>query len=244
MIKRGFLKENMANSARNQPGTERTVSQSNTTTIEPLDNLQGFYENNKKRLSTIATIVIVVVGGYLAYTKLVKGPNEEKAANAMSYPQTYFMMDSLDLALNGDGQHQGFTKIAKKYDGTASGNLALYYEGICYLKKGDFKNSIKSLKSFDGKGTMLSYQAWGALGEAYMEDGDSNNAIDAFKKATGDKDNIMLTPMYLFQLGLAYEKGGNNNGAKDAFKRIRDEFPRSMQAQNVDKELGRLGEIN
>jgi tetratricopeptide (TPR) repeat protein len=235
----------MANSARNQPGVERTER---ITSVEqdsnPLDKLQGFYETNKKAISTITTIILVVVVGYLAYTRLIKGPQEEKASAAMSYPQTYFMMDSLNLALNGDGQHPGFSKLAKKYDGTSSGNLAHYYEGICYLKMGDFKNAIKSLKEFDGKGTMVAYQAWGALGEAYKESGDNNNAIESFKKATGDKDNTMITPMYLYQLGIAYEDGGKSKDAVDAFKRIRDEFPRSMQARDVEKELARLGQVD
>jgi TolA-binding protein len=50
--------------------------------------------------------------------------------------------------------------------------------------------------------------------------------------------------MYLYQLGLAYQTAGQNNEAKDAFKRLRDEYPRSLQAKDVDKELARLGELN
>ena len=230
----------MANSARNQPGTERSTTQE----VNPLDTVQVFYEKNKKAISTITTIVLVVVVGYLGYTKLVKGPNEEKANAAMIYAQNFFMVDSLNMALNGDGQHLGFSKIAKKYDGTAAGNLALYYEGVCYLKGGDFKNAIKSLKDFNGKGTMLAYQAWGLLGEAYKENGDNTNAIEYFKKATADKDDILITPMYLFQLGVAYEDKGDANAAKEAFKRIRDEYPRSLQARDIDKELAHLGEVN
>ncbi len=138
----------------------------------------------------------------------------------------------------------GFTKIAKKYDGTAAGNLAHYYEGVCYLKMGDYKNAIKSLKKFDGKGTMVGYMADGLLGEAYMESGDNAKAIESFKKATADKNDGLVTPMFLYQLGLAYASNGNNNDAIAAFKRIRDEYPRSMQARDMDKELARLGSLN
>ena len=67
--------------------------------------------------------------------------------------------DSLNMALNGDGKNAGFIKIGKKYGGTAAGNIAHYYEGICYLKMGDYKNAIKALKDFDGKGTMMGRQA-------------------------------------------------------------------------------------
>ncbi len=234
----------MANSARTQPGAERTTASSSYDESNPLDSVQGFYEKNKKPISTITTVILVAVLGYFGYTKLYKGPAEEKAATALSFPQMAFESDSLNIALNGDGKNPGFIKIAKKYDGTASGNLATYYEGLCYLKMGDAKNAITALKAFDGKGTMIGSLAAGALGEAYMESGDNANAIESFKKATTDKNDLVATPMYLYQLGLAYEAANNNNDAKAAFMRIRDEYPKSIQARDMDKELARLGELN
>jgi hypothetical protein len=50
--------------------------------------------------------------------------------------------------------------------------------------------------------------------------------------------------MYLYQLGLAYASNKQDKDAAAAFKRIRDEYPRSMQARETDKELARLGELN
>jgi len=235
----------MANSARNQPGAEvRTSSRGQEIDTDPLENLQGFYENNKKVISTVTTVVLIVVFGYLGYTKLYKGPAEDKAATAMSWPQMAFQVDSLNLALNGDGKNLGFTKIAKKYEGTAAGNLAHYYEGVCYLKMGDPKSAIKSLEAFNGKGTMMANQAWGLLGDAYMESGNSAKAIENFKKAVEDKDDMFVTPMYLYHLGIAYEIGNQANDAKAAFLRIRDEYPHSLQARDMDKELAKLGVIN
>ncbi len=234
----------MANSARNLPGSEERRVQNNEVDINPLDNVEAFYENNKKNINTITTVILLVIIGYFAYTKLYKGPAEEKAATALSFSQLYFSADSLNLALNGDGKNMGFTKIASKYSSTSAGNLAHYYEGVCYLKMGDAKSAIKALKEFNGKGTVIGAQAYGALGEAYMETGDKTNAIDCFKKASEDKNNGITTPMFLFQLALAYDANGNSAEAKAAFKRIRDEFPKSIQARDIDKELARLGELN
>ena len=231
----------MANSTRTQPGTERKSTQKEP---DPLIAITAFYETNKKIISTVTTIIVVIVAGYFGYTKLYKGPAEEKAATALSYPQLYLQVDSLGMALNGDGKNPGFAKIAKKYDGTAAGNLAHYYEGVCYLKMGDYGNAIKALKEFNGKGTMVGNMASGLLGEAYMESGDNAKAIESFKKATSDKDDALVTPMYLYDLGLAYEATNNANEAKAAFKRIRDEYPKSMHARDIDKELARLGELD
>ncbi len=234
----------MANSARTQPGVERQSSSPSEPEINPLDKVTVFYETNKKMISTVTTVILVVVVGYFAYTKLYKGPAEEKASAALSIPQNYFAADSLNMALNGDGKNPGFIKIAKKYSGTAAGNLAHYYEGLCYLKMGDYKNAVKELGEFDGKGTSLGNMAQGALGQALMESGDNAKAIEAFKKATADAGDDMVTPMFLYQLGLAYEASNNAAEAKNTFKRIRDEFPKSAQAREIEKDLARLGELN
>ena len=232
----------MANSARNTPGVERPSS--NIEDISPLDNITVAYEKNKTMISYVLTAVIVIVGGYLAYTKLYKGPAEEKAFTQLAIPQMYYQADSMNLALNGDGGHPGFVKIEKNYSGTAAGNLALYYEGVAYLKTGEFKKAIKALSEFDGKGTVLATQAYGMLGMAYMETQDKKNAIESFKKATANKEDGLVTPMYLYQLGLAYEADGKTAEAKETFKRIRDEYPRSANARDMDKELAKLGELN
>ena len=233
----------MANSARNQPGAEPQVRREKE--IDPLDKITVWYENNKKTISTATTVALVIVLGYFAYTKLYKGPAEEKASAAMYYSQLYFSVDSLQGAMNGDGgKNLGFIKIAKKYDGTAAGNLAHYYCGIGYLKTGDYRNAVNEFKKFDGKGTMLGAMAYGLLGESYVELGDKTQGIENFKKATADKGDILVTPMFLYQLGMAYESNGNHAEAIEAFKRIRDDYPRSMQARDMDKELTRLGSVD
>ena len=236
----------MANKVRNQPGTTTTASGRKVSVQEPnpLDNVLAIYEKNKKAISTTITIVLVVIVGYFAYSKLYKGPEEEKASAAMFFPQQYFAADSLNMALEGDGKNAGFKKIGKKFSGTAAGNLAHYYEGLCYMKMGKFKEAAVALKEFNGKGTSLGNMAQGVLGQAYMESGESAKAIECFKKATEDKEDMVVTPMYLYQLGLVYDLTNKKDDAKAAFKRIRDEYPKSMQARDMDKELARLGELN
>jgi TolA-binding protein len=230
----------MANKARTQPGISRTTGND----INPFDKVLVFYEEYKKVINTTVSIIAVVVIGYLGYIKLYKAPREEKAATSLSFPQMLIGIDSLNLALNGDGQHPGLTKIAKKFEGTESANLSHYYAGICYMQMGDFKNAIKQLQDFDGKGTMIGYEAWGLLGEAYMETGNAKKAIEYFNKATKDENNIMLTPLYLYQAGLAYESNKQPDEAEKVFRRIRDEYPKSTQARNIDIELASLGDLS
>jgi len=232
----------MAKSEINQTGVEERINQGPQ--IDPLERMQLNYENNKKTINMVVTVVLVVVGGYFGYQKLFKEPNEESASKALAMPQLYFQADSMSMALNGDGRNPGFAKIVKKYDGTAGANIAKYYEGVADLKTGNFKGAIKALEGFDGKGTILEFQAYGNLGIAYMEDGNKAKAIEYLKKATSGKEEMLLTPIFLQQLGLIYEANGQTKEAKEAFQRVKDEFPRSLPAREMDKELAKLGQLD
>lgn len=209
----------------------------------PLDNLSETYENNKKRINMIATIVLVaIVGGY-AYINLYRAPRVEKAATTVAWAQRMIEVDSFDLALNGNEEHPGFLKVQKKFSGTPTANLCDYYIGACYLHKGDFDNAIKYLKDFNGKRTTLETVAAGALGDAYMEKGDTKNGIEQYKKAT-QVDNDATTPIYLYRLAIAYENDNQLDKAANAFKRIRDDYGNSQTAQDINRHLARVGVID
>lgn len=230
----------MANTARNKPGEEKiTVVESN-----PLEGIAAKYESNKKRINTIVTIVLAAIVGFFAYQKLYSEPREAKAASKMSYAQSMFEIDSVDNALNGDGQHPGFLKIQKQYSGTSSANLTHYYAGICYLKKGDFQKAIKQLEDFDGKGTQVAYAAWGVMGDAYMETGNTKKGIEYYNKAAGNDKDEAITPLYLYRAGVAYEMSNQPEEAKKAYVKVRDNYPQSMQARDVTRNLARLGVLD
>lgn len=109
----------------------------------------GFWETNKKIILGIAVAVVVIVGGWILYNNMVVKPKEERAAEAMFKAEEYFRMDSLAVALNGDGQNKGFLNVIKNFDGTKAANLAHFYAGVIYLKTHDFNNAVKQLKDFD-----------------------------------------------------------------------------------------------
>jgi hypothetical protein len=103
-----------------------------------VDRAKDFWGRYGKIVMIASTAVILLCGGYLAYKYLVKGPNEEKAVEAMFKAEEYYRLDSLKPALNGDGLNAGFLKIINSYGGTKAGNLARFYAGDIYLKTGDF----------------------------------------------------------------------------------------------------------
>ncbi|MBK7689585.1 MAG: tetratricopeptide repeat protein [Bacteroidetes bacterium] len=211
---------------------------------EKLKGVEKWYHNNNKLINNILIGVLAVVAGIFAYTRFYKAPKIQKSNDAIFRAQTYFGIDSINWALNGDGSSLGFLKIIDKYSGTPAANLSHYYAGVCYLKMGDFAKAEKHLKEFDGKGTMVSYVAKGALGDAYMEQNKTDDAIKAYLDASADDNNVLLTPVYLERAGMAYEIKNNKEEAIKTYKKIVDRFPSSSQAQNIKKSLARLGEYN
>jgi predicted negative regulator of RcsB-dependent stress response len=216
---------------------------STTNELSALEKIQAAYENNKKRINTITTVVLLAVVGFVVYANFILKPKENKAATALSYAQQFFAMDSLNLALNGDNTHPGFVKIIKKYSGTKSANLAHYYAGVCYLRTGEFKKAISELEAFNGKGTAFASMSKGCLGDAYMETNNTQKAIDCYMDASANKADEVITPMYLLRAAMANEMAKNNEEAKRLYIEIRDQYATSPQARDVEKNLARLGEL-
>src|SRR3989304_10461821 len=117
---------------------------------ETISKAERYIEENKQSLSIITGAVLALVEGYFAWTKLYIAPLEEEAQSQLFMAERYFEKDSLDKAINGDGQFYGFKDIIENYGLTSSGNLAHMYLGLCYLNKGQFEDAIAELKEYDG----------------------------------------------------------------------------------------------
>lgn len=207
--------------------------------IEAVESALGkseqFIEKNKNLLMYILLGILVVVGGFFAYGKFIKEPRERKAQAAMFAAEHYFGIDSLDLALNGKGEHLGFLGIIDEFGSTKSGNLAQYYAGICYLRKGEFQTAIDYLKEFESDDEYVQPMALGAIGDAYLELNDNTNALDYYTQAAEIKVNDFTTPMFLMKAAWVHELNGNFDKALECYSKIRKEHFQSYEAQDVDK---------
>ena len=89
---------------------------------------------------------------------------------------------------------------------------------------------------------------YGALGDAYAEqytsskgNSDLEQALKNYEKAANASDNSLTAPYNLWKAGLVYEKLGQNDKAAAAFTRIKNEFPRSVQADDIGLYIARVG---
>ncbi len=206
---------------------------------ETLTRTEQFLEGNYKILLTVLGIIVVIVGLFWLARLYLNNRNEE-AQVQMYQAQRYLESDSLNLALNGDGNYLGFLDIAKDYKFTNAGNLARYGAGICYLHLGQYKEAIDYLNKYSKKDKVIGSLAIGAIGDAYVELGDNQKAITKYLEAADFAENSFNTPVFLMKAAELYELEKNYAEALKLYQRIKDEFPESTEGSTIDKYIARV----
>jgi len=225
----------MAKNTKQSTGDENLEVIQNT-----LGRTEQFIEENQKSVSIIIGAIIFIIVGYFAYQKFYVEPLESEAQQEIFMAQNYFALDSFQLALDGDGFNEGFLDIADDYGMTNTGMLANYYAGISYLHLGQYDDAIDYLKRFDAGDDMITTMAIGAIGDAYVEQDDIEEAISYYKKASERKTNDFITPLFLMKLGLVYEHLGQKEDALETYEKIKKDYMKSNEARKVDKYIERV----
>ena len=200
-----------------------------------LSKTEQYIEDNKKSLTIIVAVIVVVVGGYILYNRMFLFPREKDAQSEIYRAEQYFEADSLELALEGDGDALGFIDIIDEYSMTKTANLAEYYAGICYLRLGEFEDAIEHLKQFDSNDKLVSVIALGALGDAYVELGEYDEAVSFYEKAAEKNKNDFTSAIYLKKAGLVYETIEDYKKAVASYEKIKRQYPESDEARDIDK---------
>ncbi len=206
---------------------------------EALSKSEQFIEKHQKSLMIIIGAIIVIGLGIFAFQKLFLQPREKEAQGQMFMAQKYFEQDSLNKALNGDGNYVGFLSIIDDYSMTKASNLAKYYAGIIYLKQGKYDEAITYLKKFKGKDELVAPMAIGGIADAYMELGQKDKALDYYLKAAEKRNNDMTTPLYLMRAAFVYEDLGKYDKAIELYEKIRKEYIKSFEARDIEKYIER-----
>ena len=209
---------------------------------------EEFVAGNQNTILTIIGTITVVVLGYLAYDAYVASPNRETAVSELNQAQYYFNLAVngdestalYDRAINGGDGKYGFLDIIDNYSGTPAAALAKYSAGMAYLNTNRFEEAIDYLSDFSSDDVLLSALAKGALGDAHAQLGQDEKALSYYKEAFEASNNDFTTPKYLFKAGLIGASLNRNSEALTYFKRIKEEFSSSLEADQIDIQIGRL----
>lgn len=203
---------------------------------------EQFLERHGKKMLIILVVVIAAVGGYFAYTNLYVASRAEKASAAMYNAQMSFEVDSFAMALNGvqgPNGFMGFEQISDEFSGTAQANLAYHYAGICHMRMGDFAKALAAFEQFEtlkgGVNEVIAAQNTGLMGDCYLETGDVARGVELYAKAASESQTVAVAPTYLQKAAIANCSLGAYAKALEQFTQIRDQYPTSINARDIDK---------
>jgi len=210
---------------------------------ETLTKTEQYLEQNYKVLIYTLGVIVVLVGIFWLARMYIINRNEE-AQSQMYQAERYLEMDSLNLALYGDGNYLGFLDIADDYKLTRAGNLARYGAGICFLHLGQFEDAIDMLEKYSKKDKVIGSLAIGATGDAWVELGDTDKGIAKYIEAAEYADNSFNTPLFLMKAGELYELQGEYDEALEIYERIQSEYPESTEGSSIEKYIARVKLLN
>jgi len=140
-------------------------------------------------------------------------------------------MDSVDLALNGDGLYPGLYDIIEEHAGTTPAARAQYELGTILRGQGDYAGAIEAFGNANLKDDVLSVIAQINIGDCEVELGNYSGASSAFGNAvSGAKGSIgeeYLAPIALYKGALVDIELGNNGAAQDKLNSIVQEYSTS-----------------
>lgn len=237
---------------------ESSAQETQSATAEVFESLDTGANKAEEFISKYQNFIIGVIGGgallvlsYLGYQNFVVAPKAQEAISELNQAQYYFDLavnstngDSLYMrALNGGEGKYGFLDIIDNYKGTPAAKLATYSAGMAYLNVGDYQNAIAYLDNFDADDVLLNALAKGAIGDAFAQIGQPQEAYEYYQRAFKTNENKFSTPKYLFKAAMLGVELGKTSQALEYFKRIKEEYPTSKEAQLVDVQIGRLEQL-
>jgi tetratricopeptide (TPR) repeat protein len=197
-------------------------------------------------------VVAIGVLGYLGYKNFVVEPRAQEAVSELNQAQYFFELavnsiesDSLyRRALNGGEGKYGFLDIIENYKGTPAAKLATYSAGMAYLNLKEYENAIIYLDQFKADDILLSALAKGAIGDAFAQLGQIDDAYDYYIQASKVSENMYSTPKYLYKAAMLGAENGKIKQAISFLERIEKEYPKTEEAKWVAVQKGKLEHMN
>ena len=221
----------MANKQTNQEARQQNIA-------EAVSKSELFFQKYGKIVYGCVAAILLIALAILAYNRFILQPQKEKAQEALFKAEQKFQAGNYELALAGDDNLMGFEEIIDTY-GSKAGEAVYLYAGACALQMDEFDKAIKYFKKYGGEDTILLSRAQAGIGDAYVGLEDYKNAIAAYEKAAATADNV-FSAGYLLKAGQVAEELGDKDKALACYKQIKDQYPQSVEASDIDKYITRI----
>ncbi|WP_417350407.1 tetratricopeptide repeat protein [Flavobacterium alkalisoli] len=222
---------------------QSTTEEVFNTLDETASKTEEWVARNQKPILVGLLVVALGLVGYMLYDRVLVEPKETDAVNDMFQAEQYFIQatnsttakDSLfNLALNGGEGKMGLLSVIDTYSGTDAANIADYMAGMAYLNTGKYKEAIEHLDNYKGKELTTGILAKGAIGDAFVQLGQNDQALEYYGKAVAMGDDALVTPRFLFKAGQLSVQMNNKAEANKYFTQIKDKYESAPEANNID----------
>ena len=200
-----------------------------------------FVVDNQEKIVKILGLIVVIIAIFALYTKFTVEPKEKEASEEMYIAEFYFQNNDYNKALNGDGQYSGFLTVADNYSSTKSGNLANYYSAICQMNLAPndsinyYEDALNSLSDFDTDDEILYSLSTGLKGDANLELGNYEKALNYYVSAANDYVNDFTTPYFMMKQAFVHELNEDYNSALKIYESIKVKYSQSKEGLSIDK---------
>ncbi|MEZ3590874.1 MAG: tetratricopeptide repeat protein [Muribaculaceae bacterium] len=212
----------MAN--KNQQETRTSIDDLN----DSLSSIEQKVEGNQKLISWILIAVAAVTVLVIVYIFLIREPAIKAADEAVSQADITLIQGNDSLAL------AQYKQVADEY-GYEAGNRAALQTAILYYKKKDYKQALEYVKKYDQKETVVGAASLALEGDCYVNLGQLDDALAAFKKAVKASDNNPLyTPLFLIKEANVLRAQNKTEEELKVYETIQEEYPEFGPAYNYD----------
>ena len=202
---------------------------------------ERFIETYKNHIIIAVAAVILIVVTVLGIRQYYLIPQEKEAQAAIFPGENYMASQQWEMALNGDGKdYIGFLGIIDDYGITKTAKLAKAYAGICLYHLNSPEEALDYLKKYKANDNVIAPVIKGLMGDCYVDMGEVTEGIKYFNKAASDANSEHISPIYLKKAAIAYESIFDYTNALKAYETIKNKYPNSQEASDIEKYIDRV----
>ena len=202
---------------------------------------QSWYEQNKKRISSVFFGAVVVgVAVWFYYNNLA---SQDRAATAdLGKIIRYYDDGQYQVAIDGSPREnlRGLQQIVDEYGGTEAGERATFYLANAYYGLANHEKALQYYQETDLTDNSLMAAVTAGIAACYEAQGNHAEAARFYEKAAAEDAQEYHSAENLYRAGQNYLLAGSPERAEETLKRLKTSYPSSSYAREADRLLVRV----
>ncbi len=206
---------------------------------------EQFIEKYARHFAIAFAALVVIAIGYFAYLKYILEPKNIQATEQMVAAQKLFNEKKYDEALGGGkSAGTGFADIAEESSSTGAGKVSAFYAGVIEYNKGNYQKALEYFEKFDSDDDIANAVRYGAIGDAYVQLKNNEEALKNFDKAANEAKNTGTKVYFLKKSGILATEMKKYKEALEYFSTISQKYPDVDESGDVEAYIEKLTYLN